>query len=444
MNQSSVDVVGQYVASEVKKLGVPGMSVALWHDGKVVYGRGFGYSDLRSKTPATERTFFGFGSLSKSVTALCVLKLVSEGLLTLSTTVSEVIPEFSNTVIGQATIHDLLTHTGGVPSAGLAEDMISNVIRKKNNSGWSFHLLFDRLGDRIGHIPKGHFAYSNEGYMIIGEMIQRLTGRSFRDFAIEILAKLGAQRSEFLWSSLPRSLKATPYAFKGGRYVEVDFPDVPLMYPAGGLVSNVIDMANYAISLSDSLNVERLTGIPSALVEKVFSPLVRARLAAPFVDSWYGYGWIIKDLVRDSFVCHSGMVGVSSGFVGFLRNSNTGVSLASNSGLAPVFNIGVHALSLFDGTADGNLEPFEEMIVLFRAMQGRYIEQGGSQEFDLFVRDGWPYVRMTADPSRRVYPVVPRDDGYIVVVNGLVLQFEILSRKEILFERHLLTRVDDA
>lgn len=444
MNQGSVQAVEKYIEAEMRRLGLPGMGIALWHDGKVIYSRGFGYSDLRSKAPATERTLFGFGSLSKSVTALCTLKLIGEGLLTLTTVVSEVLPEFSNTAVGQATVHELLTHTGGVPAAGIAEEIISNVIKKKSNKGWTFRLLFDRLTDRARYVPKGRFAYSNEGYMILGEAIQRLTRRSYRECALEVLVKLGAQRSDFLWTSLPRILKATPYAFKGGRYVEVDFPDVPLMYPAGGLVSNAIDMANYSIALNDRLEVERLTGIPSDLAAKIFSPYVKARLAAPFADAWYGYGWIIKDLGRDTFVCHSGMVGVSSGFVGFLQNSNTGLSLGSNSGLAPVFNIGVHVLSLLEGTIGEHLEPFEEMASLFKVMQGRYLEVGGSEEFDLFMRDGWPYLRMAADPNRRVYPIVPWDGGYIVIVSGLALGLEILSKKEILLERHLLVRVDDA
>lgn len=105
-----------WIADTMMRDHVPGLSLAVVKDGKVVYARGFGARRFKDNAPATPNTLYGVGSCTKSFTALAIMQLVEQGKLNMHDPVKKYLPEFR---VGKdenpITLHHLLTHSSGMP-----------------------------------------------------------------------------------------------------------------------------------------------------------------------------------------------------------------------------------------------------------------------------------------------------------------------------------------
>lgn len=176
----------------------PGCALGVYHDGEIVYTRGYGMADLERSVPITPHTVFDIGSTSKQFTAAAIVLLAQQGRLSLDEDVRRHIPElpaYSRPV----TIRHLLNHTSGlrdyiglltmagerIDDVTTAEDALA-VIARQNA------LNFD---------PGDEHLYSNSGYFLLSEVVERVAGKSLRDFAREhIFAPLGMERTHYLGS----------------------------------------------------------------------------------------------------------------------------------------------------------------------------------------------------------------------------------------------------
>src|SRR6187399_838747 len=178
----------------MKAFDVPGIAVAVIKDGKVIHSKGYGVRSLNSKEKVDENTLFGIASNSKLFTAAALGILVDEGKLKWDDKVSDYIPEFKlydPYVTAEFTIKDLLTHRSGLGlGAGdlmffpdgndfTMKDIISNLRYLKPVSG--FRTKFD---------------YDNNLYLIAGEIVTRVSGKSWAEFVEEkIFAPLVMDKS---------------------------------------------------------------------------------------------------------------------------------------------------------------------------------------------------------------------------------------------------------
>jgi len=114
----AVSVLDSIIRSNLEQQRIPGAAVALVHEGRVIFSQCYGYADTKKKVPITEDTYFMAGSLTKSFTALAVLKLIEEGKIDLNANIKKYIPDFSirNLYDGEPliTVNHLLTHTSGL------------------------------------------------------------------------------------------------------------------------------------------------------------------------------------------------------------------------------------------------------------------------------------------------------------------------------------------
>lgn len=304
---------------------VPGMSVSVVEDGKVVYAKGFGSRDLEKNIPATKDTLYGIGSCTKSFTALGIMKLVERGELSLKDEITDYLPiDWENDI----KIHDLLTHSSGMPSLGSALVRIERLSgigdRGVPLSGLEdFYIHLANAKDEIAAEPGEEFFYFNSGYSLLGEIIEEVSGKSFSEFINdEILEPLEMENSTFDYEKEEDRDITTPYLVKEEGPEETPYPLGETDYPAGGLLSSVIELANYIIM---NMNQGKFKGeeiIDSDLLEKMHSPHIEGNLGE------YGYGWRIDEFEEEKFVQHGGSIGVGGGLLCF-RN-DIGVAIAAN------------------------------------------------------------------------------------------------------------------
>lgn len=162
------------------KPDLPGCALGVIKDGRIIYEHGYGMADLEHNVPISPRTTFDIGSISKQFTALAIMLLVQQGKVSLDNDVRKYLPEmpdYRETI----TVRQLLYHTSG----------LRNHFLLKQLSGWRWGDLETR-GDSLATVarqrelnfrPGEEHSYSNTGYFLLGEIVNRVSGPSLREFA---------------------------------------------------------------------------------------------------------------------------------------------------------------------------------------------------------------------------------------------------------------------
>lgn len=340
------------VAEGMMRDRVPGLSLAVLVGGQVVYARGFGARSFKDNLPATPHTLFGIGSCTKSFTALAIMQLVEQGKLDVHDPVKKHLSEFK---IGKddnpITIHHLMTHSSGIPDLGGAD--IEIVRLTGVDEKWVPLSSFDDLmlhvnsaKDEVAAEPGKRFFYLNEGYALLGMIIERVSGMKYEDYVkAKILKPLKMNRSTFLKEEFEKDADVmTPYFVQTKEGTVVANPSVhpidKLSYADGGLVTSVAELTNYLKANMNHGVFEGATLVDKSLLEEMHRPHVQANFSTLFGKMWYGYGWHMDDdFFGHKLVGHSGSTGVSSANISFIPSLNMGVALASNIGGAPSLSL---------------------------------------------------------------------------------------------------------
>ncbi|MFC2097682.1 serine hydrolase [Bacteroidota bacterium] len=150
-------------------------------DGEIIFNSAFGYANKEWNIPNTIDTKFRIASATKPFTAMLILQLVEEGKLQLEGILTDYLPEFPADKGGQITIHQLLTHTGGIISETQIPDLID--IEKLY---YTRERLFDCIAMRpLSYVPGQGEGYSNFGFALLGLIIERVTGKSYGELLQE-------------------------------------------------------------------------------------------------------------------------------------------------------------------------------------------------------------------------------------------------------------------
>jgi CubicO group peptidase (beta-lactamase class C family) len=225
---------------------LPGLAFGIIVDSTLVYTGCNGYASLADGRPVTPSTAFRAASMTKSFTAMAILKLRDEGKLGLDDPVRKYLPEFNDLRYLSAdapmlTIRHLLTHTGGFPQDDpwadrqleTTEDELSAMIEE---------------GVSMSNVPGIAYEYSNLGYTLLGRVIRAVTGESYQSYiSSNIFRPLGMTGTVWEHDDLPKGVMAQGY-----RYRNSDWSAEPLLHDGpfgsmGGLISTVSDFAHYAI-----------------------------------------------------------------------------------------------------------------------------------------------------------------------------------------------------
>jgi CubicO group peptidase (beta-lactamase class C family) len=172
----------------------PGCSAAVSRRGKVIYRRGAGLANLEYDTPITPTSVFHVASVSKQFTAMSVLLLAERGRLSLDDEVSRHVPGWSATP--SVTIRHLLNHTGGLRDVFLLTEMAAPGDRGLGTADWLVSLLTRQR--HLNFPPRTEYQYSNAGYLLLADIVERVSGQSLRAFAqANIFEPLGMSQTFF-------------------------------------------------------------------------------------------------------------------------------------------------------------------------------------------------------------------------------------------------------
>jgi CubicO group peptidase (beta-lactamase class C family) len=243
----------------------PGVAVALILDGKIVYEKAFGMADLERGVALTPRSVFEIGSVSKQFTAMCILLLEDEGKLALDDDIRTVLPEMPD--YGQSiTIRQLLHHTSGIRDIETLLPL----------AGWPYtnYYTTDQQLELIArqsalNFPPGtEHLYSNSGYLLLAEIVERLSGKALRAFAEErIFEPLGMRDSVFYDSPTQVIVgRALPYSQGDDGDYRMELWYLPFVGPSG-LYTNLEDLARW----DANFYANQLGGGP-ALIERMLTP----------------------------------------------------------------------------------------------------------------------------------------------------------------------------
>ena len=232
------------VFAEFAKPGSPGCATAVSRDGRIIYEKGYGYANLDWDIPIAPTTVFNIGSTSKQFVGASIVLLAEDGKLSLDDDMRKWLPEMHDfgTPI---TIRQLLHHTGGVRD--LLELM--NVIAALNEENRYTTADFMRVlsAQRELNFPPGtQFLYSNSGYFLLAQIVERASGKSLRHFADErIFRPLGMMDTHFHDDHrMIVKHRAISYARQGAGWVQ-DFTFNFDRVGPGGLNSTVRDLAKW-------------------------------------------------------------------------------------------------------------------------------------------------------------------------------------------------------
>jgi CubicO group peptidase (beta-lactamase class C family) len=312
--------IAQYAPQALQEQGAPGMVLAITNADRTLRVLPLGYADLTAKTPVTQQTRFGIGSLTKSMTATALLELRDAGRFNPKRPVTAYLPWFFiPTRWRPITAHDLFTHTSGLPDGGLSTGLSA---------------VYDLRNWMTGFAPGTHWSYSNAGYDTLGAILETLDRDNYTAIMTRrVFTPLGMTSTTAEWT--PRSLEnaAEGYLYRAD---DIAVPQDPLLEaaptthfidPAGSVLSTGSDMAAYMRFL--------LNGGRSA-AGALISPQSYALLSSPGVTDGrelgddgpgmyhrYGYGLAIMRIGGDKVLAHTGgvisytacmMVDVTRGF----------------------------------------------------------------------------------------------------------------------------------
>ncbi len=222
---------------------MPGVAVAVSIDGRVIYNKAFGLSNLEYQVPNTTATLFEAGSVSKQFVAAGILLLAQEGRLSLEDDVRKYIPELRE-YEAPITIDMLLSHTSGVKDWGALYSLTGwpRTTRVYTQElGWD--IIFKQSG--LNFYPGSQYSYSNSNYMLLVLIIERVSGKTMARFTAEAFFEPLGMTST-CWRDNHRAVvpgRSTAYTSRNGVYLlNMPFED---LHGPGGLLTTTADLLRW-------------------------------------------------------------------------------------------------------------------------------------------------------------------------------------------------------
>lgn len=320
--------VDTYVQSQLASQRIPGLSLAVMHDGQIVYAKAYGYADTVARAPARPELRFQLASISKQFLATAVLMLVDDGRLGLDDKIATYLGNDGPPGWTDVTIRQVLSHTAGFEA--LPDDAFFNGIDAPGATTEASMLASFR-GDALLFPPGTSWSYSNVGYDILGILVSRVTGSYFGDFIQQrIFTPLGMTSARFMSASNTPAGTAGGYDIVNGTWqlVQLD-PNVTnyLSTGASSIEMSALDMAKWDAALDAG------TLLTPASQELMWTP-APAAVIPPDTYDWgtaYGFGWFLQTLPNgERVVSHSGgLPGYTNEFIRY-RDTRWSVVVFTN------------------------------------------------------------------------------------------------------------------
>ena len=397
--------VDEYVNSEMQKQRIPGLSLAVIKDGQVIMAKGYGLANVELQVAVRPETIFQSGSMGKQFTATAVMMLVEEGKLSLGDSITKYFTD-APAIWQNITVRHLLTHTAGTT------DYPSDFDFRRDYT--EAELLKRAEAIPLAFPPGEKWSYSNLGYVMLGILIHKVSGKFYGDFLQERVFKpLGMTTARIISEADIVPNRAAGYRLVKGELKNQNWVSPSLNTTAdGALYFTVYDMAKWDAALYTEKLLRRSS------LEQMWTPV---KLKSGKTED-YGFGWGIGEVRGHHIIEHGGAwQGFKSHIARYVDDKLTVVVFANLAqanptriahGIAGIYN---PELTPVPAKAIEDKEP--EVTALAR----KILQEGAEGKFDLklFTADQQAEISRNGDQM-----------GQFLKSLGAVKSIELLARTE--------------
>jgi CubicO group peptidase (beta-lactamase class C family) len=332
-------------------------SVLISKDNHIIYQKSFGYADLAGHKQNTKKSIFNIASLTKSLTAVGIMKLVEDGKLTLETPISTWLPDFMTDYSKDITIQHLLNNSSG---------MEANIGRKDDNgkglmpeeTSITFDELLEKFKDsKLKFEPGTGYDYNNFGYLLLAQIIEKISGQPYADFMEQTVFNTAGMKNTDVASFKSISQKAQQYLGLGTiEFKKFNSPFHPSwLKGAADMNSTTVDLFKFMQALDNG----------TLLNSESRNKLYTSTQAIGVNEMLSGLGWVIDRKGDEKWVYNNGLLPGYASVMGSLPEKNSRIIILSNAtSVNPV-------IDEFQGEVTFVTEITDKIISLF---QGKSIE----------------------------------------------------------------------
>lgn len=273
--------IDSLILKDFKDPNGPGGVFMVSRKGKPIYQKAFGKANLELGDNLSTENVFELGSMTKQFTAVAILMLEQAGKLKVEDPVLKYIPDYPNGE--KITIHHLLTHTSGIKDFTKMK-ALSDIAQKEMTPKMMVDFFKNEPAD---FAPGEKFEYNNSGYVLLGYLIEIISGLRYEDFIKnQIFDKVGMSRSYYASDRKVINQRAYGYHKKESGYVNKTMISFSVPFSSGSLMSTASDMLKWQMALNGHLLLD------AKETNKAFS---KYKLNNG-TEYTYGYGWHIRDI----------------------------------------------------------------------------------------------------------------------------------------------------
>lgn len=441
-----------FILEKMSEYKMPSVAIAVVKDGELVYVNAFGFRDVERGVPATPGTIYGIGSITKTFTSLCVLKQVEEGRLSLDDELEKYVHLRLGPLGEPVKIWHLLTHSSGLPALGYAEAFIEGMLGL--GEAW---MPVAKPQDVLPFLsgaeswaverPGRRFFYLNEGYVLLGLLIEKVSQRPYWDCVKRhILEPLGMSRTYIYAGDVEKDPDvAKPYVLdpQTGKPRSTRIPFG--IYSDGGVMSNALDMAKYIAMLIGRGRYGDVEVIDAKLLEEAETK----RVEVPWKllgDEGYGYGFVVSEsFFGRKLVAHGGNVLVYTAYMAYIRQERLGVVVLANSMGYPMSYIALYALASVLGEDPVRKLPFLLREYVAKTLEGLYRGYRNTVSYTVKAKGDVLIVRSRLGEELYLLPEEVREDyaKFYTYMRGYRIPVEFYIEKDrvkLTLDRYLLIK----
>lgn len=282
------------IKAELEKQVVPGLSLAVVKDGKVVYSQGYGFANVENQAKMRANSVHELASVSKQFTAACIVLLARDGKLKLTDTMDTFFPKAPDSWKKITVLH-LLHHTSGLPDY---LDVLGTIREEADQA----KIIESIQKNPVLFEPGAKFEYSNSGYAVLGFIITKVSGKPFGEFLKErIWSPLGMKQTYYNSTLEVIPLRADGYSRIGKRIIREEYTSESLAGTGDGQVmSTAPDLAKWDAALWKDQFFSK------AEKELIFTPDPAHITKQNGKTGGYGLGWMIDFTKQGKVYSHGG------------------------------------------------------------------------------------------------------------------------------------------
>ena len=332
---ASYEAIDAYVADQMRRLKVPGVSLAIVEGDKIVHLRGFGRARPGGEAPTPQTPFF-IGSVTKSFTALAVMQLVEAGKIELDAPVQRYLPWFrvaDPQASLQMTVRHLLNQTSGLPMmlgmANLSDFDCRPDATERQVRAFSSLEISRPVGSK--------FEYSNANYNVLGLIVESASGEAYPEYIQNhIFNPLEMKHSYTSEAMAKQDGLARGYRYWFGHPIPAHNLAIPLSsLPSGQIISCAEDMAHYLIAQLNGGHYGDVQILSAAGIDELHRGTAEMHEMGMEIGS-YAMGWVNQVTGKSTIVSHGGIVPDFGAFAGLVREQKKGIVLLYNANHAMI------------------------------------------------------------------------------------------------------------